>query len=192
MEPPGEQAVAAAPADARAFGRLFDQHLPRVYAFVARRVADRQVAEELTAAVFARALEAFRSGSLVDATFGGFVHLVASSALVDHELRNRRQIPAGVRASDVRHAGDADAAEVADELAARAFASAIDRDALRRSLQDLPDRQRRVILLKYLDGLDPEEQCSVLRCSRQELAIELHRALRALRGLADQEASGAA
>src|SRR5689334_1407528 len=40
--------VARAETDPMAFARLFDEYLPRVYAFIARRVEDRAAAEELT------------------------------------------------------------------------------------------------------------------------------------------------
>ena len=49
MEAPREQAlVARARGDARAFGTLYDEYLPRIYGFIARRVEDRSTAEQLT------------------------------------------------------------------------------------------------------------------------------------------------
>jgi RNA polymerase sigma-70 factor, ECF subfamily len=192
-EPAGGAAHAADdPTDSPAFARLFDAQLPRVYGFIARRVADRRTAEELTAVVFTRTLEVFRSGGLGQATFGGFAHLVAASAVVDHERRVRENIPAGVRASDFRYAGEPSIEETGDGAAARAFAAAVDRDALRRSVLQQPEAQLRLVLLKYLDGLETDEQCNVLGLSHQELTIQLHRALRMLRGMGEQEAFGAA
>jgi RNA polymerase sigma-70 factor (ECF subfamily) len=194
MESAREQAlVAGARADAAAFGELYDFYLPRIYAFVARRVEDRAVAEDLTATTFERALGAVRREDFRNASFGGFLYRVASNAVVDHARRSRRTIPLGVRASDLDQGNDRRVAEsIADEAATRAFGAAIDRDTLRRALLRVPDVHRRVILLKYFDGLEIEELCAALGCSRSTFAVKLHRALRALRAAIDQEATDAA
>ena len=194
MESAREQAlVARARADAAAFGELYDFYLPRIYAFVARRVEDRAVAEDLTATTFERALGAVRREDFRNASFGGFLYRVAANAVIDHARRDRRTIPLGVRASDLDEDGDAGLAEsVGDEAATRAFAAAVDRDVVRRALLRVPDVHRRVIVLKYFDGLEPDELCAAIGCSRQTLAVKLHRALRALRAALDQEASDAA
>jgi RNA polymerase sigma-70 factor, ECF subfamily len=195
MESVREQAlVADARADSAAFGELYDFYLPRIYAFVARRVEDRSVAEDLTATTFERALGAVRREDFRNASFGGFLYKVAANAVVDHARRARRTIPLGVRASDLDE-GDGDrhvAESIGDERATRAFAAAIDRDVLRRALLRVPDVHRRVIVLKYFDGLEIEELCAALGCSRNTFAVKLHRALRALRAAIDQEATDAA
>lgn len=194
MDSAREQAlVAGARADAAAFGELYDFYLPRIYGFIARRIEDRAVAEDLTSVTFERALGAIRRDDFRNASFGGFLYRVAANAVIDHVRRDRRTIPMGVRASDLDEDGDAARFEaIGDEAATRAFAAAVDRDTLRRALLRVPDVHRRVIVLKYFDGLDPDELCAALGCSRQTLAVKVHRALRALRGVVDQEAIDAA
>lgn len=188
-----EQAlVAGARTDAAAFGKLYDEYLPRIYGFIARRVEDRSAAEELTAATLQRALGAVRNDDLTG-PFGGFLYRVAASAVVDHARRSRRSIPAGVRASDLDEGDDRRVAEaIGSESAARAFAVAVDRDVLRRALQAIPEGSRRVLLLRYFDGLEVDEACAALNATRQALAVRLHRALRILRGALEQEAVDAA
>jgi RNA polymerase sigma-70 factor (ECF subfamily) len=185
--------VARARADAGAFGKLYDEYLPRIYGFIARRVADRAAAEELTAATFRRALDAVRDGELSGAAFGGFLYRVAASAVVDDARRSRRAIPAKVRASDLDE-GDARrvAEAIGSEAASRAFAAAVDRDVLRRALQAIPEGSRRVLLLRHFDGLEVDEACAALNSTRQSLAVRVHRALRILRGALEQEAVDAA
>lgn len=194
MESAREQAlVAGARADAAAFGELYDFYLPRIYGFIARRVEDRAVAEDLTATTFERALGAVRRDDFRNASFGGFLYRVASNAIVDHVRRARRTVPLGVRASDLDQDGDRDAAEqLGDDAAARAFTAAIDRDALRRAMARVSGTHRQVILLRYFDGLEPAELAAALGCSRQTLAVKVHRALRALRVELDRGAIDAA
>jgi RNA polymerase sigma-70 factor, ECF subfamily len=185
--------VASARADAAAFGELYDAYLPQVYGFIARRVGERAVAEDLTAATFRRALGAVRGSDFGATSFGGFLYRVATSAVIDHARRSRRAIPPGVRASDLDEDGDAEAAEsIGNEAATRAFAAAIDRSRLRRALVSMSDEHRRVILLRYFDRLETDELCSVLGSSRQAFAVLLHRALRELRSAMDEAAIDAA
>jgi RNA polymerase sigma-70 factor, ECF subfamily len=185
--------AARAQSDPRAFAKLFDEYLPRVYAFIARRVEDRAVAEELTAATLHRALRAVRTGELQEASFGGFVYRVAASAVVDRVRRGRRAIPPGVRASDLDEGTDREVAQaIGAEAAARSFAAAVDRNVLRRSFDAIPDAQFRIIILRYFDGLDIREASAALGCSQKSFAVRLNRALRALSSALEDEASSAA
>jgi len=187
-QPQDEQALlASARSDDRAFGKLYERHLPRIYYVFARRIEDRETAENLTAATFERGLGAVRSGE-VEASLGGFLYRVAGSAVVDHARRARKPIPRGVRASDHDGPGDREAAEaIANAVATRAFAGAIEDSRLRRAFTRLSDDDRHLIVLRYFDGLDIDDLCAVSGHSRQGLAVNLHRALRALRSALDPE-----
>lgn len=198
MDPTRERAlVARARVDAAAFGELYDWYLPRIFAFVARRLDDRSAAEDVTAMTFERALGAVRREDFRNDAFGGFLYRVAANAVVDHVRRGRWTVPLGIRATD----GDLDdrdesapglADDPGDEAAVRAFSAAIDRDLLRRGIEQLPEQHRRVIVLKYLDGLELDELCAALGCSRSTFAVRLHRALRALRAALREETADVA
>jgi len=198
MDPAREQAlVARARADVAAFGELYDWYLPRIHGFIARRVEDRAVTEDLTATTFERALGAIRRADFRNESFGGFLYRVAANAVVDHARRSRWTVPLGARASDYagfegEEGSGRDDASLSDDSATRAFASALDRDVLRRALLGLPEAHRRLIVLKFFDGLEPDELCAALGCSRATLAVKLHRALRALRASMTVETTDAA
>ena len=195
MDPQRERAlVARSRFDASAFGELYDFHLPRIHAFVLRRVRDRSLAEDLTAMTFERALGALRRDGLRSESLGGWLHRVAANATVDRVRRAGRTVPLPIEGDDRQWRGARGTRDVVlgDEAAARAFTAALDRDVLRRALLALPENQRRVIVLRFMDGLEPEELCAVLECSRATLTVRLHRALRALRDAARREAIGAA
>lgn len=193
MDPTREQAlVARARVDPAAFGELYDFYLPRIYSYVARRVEDRAVAEDLTSTTFDRALAAVRREDFRNASFGGFLYRVASNAVIDHARRARRDVPLWARASDGDDEEGSLAATLGDETAAAAFTAALDRDVLRRALERLPESHRRVILLRYFDGLAPDELGAALGCSRATVAVKVHRALRSLRGALEGEAIDAA
>lgn len=188
--------MARARVDGAAFGELYDFYLPRIHGFIVRRVGDRAVAEDLTAATFERALTAVRRADFRNDSFGGWLYRVAANAVVDHARRAGRTVPLGIRVTDrgdgdPRTAGPGDDVQ-GDERAARAFAAALDRDQLGRALLELPERHRRIVVLRFLDGLEVDEARAVLGCSRGTFAVRLHRALRALRAILDREATDVA
>jgi RNA polymerase sigma-70 factor, ECF subfamily len=157
--------------DVAAFAELYDFYLPRIYGFVYRRVPDRSVAEDLTAVTFQRALENVRRPDFRNDSFGGWLYRVASNAVVDHVRRDRHLV-----ALDTGEYG-----ELPGDVALDALSAALDRDQLRRGLQSLPASYREVLVLRFYDDLDPAEMCAMLGCSREALAVRVHRALRALR-----------
>ncbi|HEY4634479.1 MAG TPA: sigma-70 family RNA polymerase sigma factor [Candidatus Limnocylindrales bacterium] len=184
--------VARARVDASAFGELYDFYLPRIYAFIARRVGERAVAEDLTATTFERGLAVVRGGDFRNDSFGGWLYRVASNAIVDHVRRDRHTVPLGVRASDGARGTTDDAETIGDDRALAAFSASLERDVLARALHALPEQHRRVIVLRFFDDLDTAEMCATLGCSPGTLAVKLHRALRALRGAMATESIDAA
>jgi RNA polymerase sigma-70 factor, ECF subfamily len=193
LDPTRERAlVARARVDASAFGELYDFYLPRIYGFVARRLGDRAASEDVTSMTFERALTAVRRDDFRNDSFGGWLYRVAANAVVDHVRRAGRTSPLGRRATDAPGPLDEAAATVGDERAERAFAAALDRDELRRALARLPEGHRRVIVLRFLDGLEGEELAVTLGCSRSTAAVKLHRALRAMRDAVSSESIDAA
>ena len=193
--------VARARVDATAFGELYDWYLPRIHGYVIRRVGDRDLAEDLTATTFERALEAVRRPDFRNESFGGFLYRVAANAIVDHARRSRHTVPLGARASDFtsefasdvhKDAGDGAGDDFGDDRATRALAAAVDRDTIRRALLRLSETHRQVIVMKFFDGLEVHEMCAILSCSRATFAVKLHRALAALREAMAEEATDAA
>lgn len=183
--------VARARVDPSAFGELYDHYLPRIHGFIARRLADPAAAEDVTAMTFERALTAVRRDDFRNEAFGGWLYRVAANAVVDHVRRSRRTVPLGRRASD----GGPDTGleqTLGDERAARDLAATLDRDALGRALAELSPAHRRLLVLRYLDGLGTAELCAVLACTPATLAVRHHRALRALRAAMAQETSDVA
>jgi RNA polymerase sigma factor (sigma-70 family) len=61
---------------------------------------------------------------------------------------------------------------------------------LAEALGHLPDRYRTVIELKFVDDLENQVIADMLGCSRGNLAVRLHRALKALRREIDKMEKG--
>jgi len=90
-DPGGEAARLVARAkggDPAAFALLYRRHIDRVYAFAARRLSDREAAEEATQEIFARALAGLPR-CRDDAAFAGWLFAIARH-VVHEQYRARR------------------------------------------------------------------------------------------------------
>src|SRR5437764_353027 len=83
--------VEAAQRDPSRFADLYERHFERVYAFVVRRVRDRDVAEDVTAEVFHRALASLPKYEWRGAPFGAWLFRIASNAIEDRFKRSARE-----------------------------------------------------------------------------------------------------
>jgi RNA polymerase sigma factor (sigma-70 family) len=118
---------------------------------------------------------------------------VAGNAIVDHVRRDRRTIPlASAASSGSDELADDASPEIGDERALAPFLAALERDALARAIAELPEGHRRVVVLRYVDGLEGDALATALGCTRATAAVKLHRALRALRDALGREATDAA
>ena len=167
---------------------MLDDQLKTVPGFSLFRRTSSRVANPTTQGLTMRGLSASgasRGLVLVDGiplndAFGGWLYRVAANSVVDHVRAGNRV----VRMDDTSPA--------ADEPSLDAFSASIERDELRAALYRLAEPHRRVLLLKFFDDLEIEEICAVLGCSRKTLAVKLHRAIAALRGVMLSEATDAA
>lgn len=125
--------VAAAQADPARFLDLYDRNFRRVWAYVIRRAADRAEAEDVTSEVFRRALENLRGYEWRGLPFAAWLLRIAANTLA------HRWEKAG------RETGDPppEMAEPDAHLERRAM--------LFQLVERLPDIQRRVIELRYIE-----------------------------------------
>ena len=84
--------VDAARRDPSKFAVLYDRHFDRVYAFVVRRVRDRDAAEDLTAETFQKALAGLATYESRGAPFGAWLLRIAANAVIDWAKRAAREV----------------------------------------------------------------------------------------------------
>src|ERR1700704_5745421 len=73
--------VEAAQNDPAKFGDLYDIHFERIYAFVARRVRDRDKAEDLTSEVFHKALASLKTYEWRGTPFAALLFPITDNAV---------------------------------------------------------------------------------------------------------------
>jgi RNA polymerase sigma-70 factor (ECF subfamily) len=169
---PQDIAERAARRDDRAFARLYDEHLDTVYRYVFYKVGEPNLAEELTAVVFAKAWEGIERFQWRNLPFQHWLLRIASNVVVDH-WRSRRRATTSID-------GLADAAS--DEpLPEDRVAYDVEMQTLQAALLRLPDDQRDVLILRFIEGYSHAETASVLHKSEVAVRQIQVRALRAVR-----------
>jgi RNA polymerase sigma-70 factor, ECF subfamily len=157
--------IEAAKADPRRFAELYERHFDRVYAFVARRAADRGEAEDVTSEVFHQALAHLGRFEWRGIPFAAWLLQIARNSLADRRARAARE--RGEPALELAHDGQPGDA---------------DRRAILAGLVDeLPGDQQRVVRERFVEGRSVREIAREL--GRTEGAVKQlqFRALQSLR-----------
>ncbi|GLY98893.1 sigma-70 family RNA polymerase sigma factor [Actinoplanes sp. NBRC 103695] len=144
--------------DEQAFGRLYDLVAPRVYGLIRRVLRDPAQTEEVTQEVL---VEVWRNAARFDGARGSatsWIFTIAHRRAVDRVRSEQsaadRVMKVGVAQVEIPHD------EVVDEVTGR-----LERQQVRRCLDDLTDLQRQAVTLAYYQGHSYREVAELLSTS---------------------------
>ena len=161
-------AIEAAQRDPSRFAELYENNFERVYAYIARRVRDREEAQDLTAEVFHHALANISRYEWRGVPFAGWLYRIAANAIADRWHRVARE----AQNSDGESAGIEEIG-VDDEIERRAM--------LFQLVDSLPPDQRLVIIRRFVDQRSIREIATELQRSEGAVKQLQFRALHTLR-----------
>ena len=156
--------IEAAQADPARFVEIYARYVDRIYAFVSRRAHDRATAEDITSLVFEQALRTIHRFEWRGAPLSAWLFRIASNALADHWRE---------RARDTHEA-------FADVPDSRELEDLDRRIALYQQVEQLPDLQRQVIHMRFIEEKSIRQVAAAL--DRSEGAVKQLQ-LRALENL---------
>jgi RNA polymerase sigma factor (sigma-70 family) len=166
-------AAASRMGDREAFGRLYDLYARRIYAYLYYRSLNRESAEDLTSAVFLKALENLAGFRPELGCFSSWIYGIARNALRDH-FRARSRTVSLDEAADLWATPDAGELEIEAE----------NRDLwerLKPHLVALSPEQREIVILRTWDELPYKEIAALLGKSENACKMSYSRALGLLR-----------
>lgn len=166
--------LAWAAGDVSAFEQLYSRHRGRLYRFLLRQLRDKSLAEELFQDVWQRVIAA-RGGWTPEAAFATWLYRIAHNRLADHwrALQYRPPAPAD---------GDERAARIPDpDTPERTLSEFEQRRYLQLALDELPDEQREVLLLRLEQELTLEEIGAITGVGRETVKSRLRYAMDKLR-----------
>lgn len=144
---------------------LYARYADDILRYITSFVRDHHEAEDITQNVFTKLITAIKKYEQRDVPFDAWLLRVARNAALDH-LRARRAIPT----AEVRIA-DTGKTETGIERGR----------ALRQALEDLPDDQREVLVLRHVVGLSPVEIAGALDRTESSVHGLHHRGRRLLK-----------
>lgn len=157
-----------------AFETLYARHRTRLYRFLLRQLRDGALADELFQDVWQRVIAA-RGGWTPDATFASWLYRIAHNRLADHwrALKHRPPVPENAELRTER-IPDPDTPE-------RTLSDFEQRRRVQLALDELPEEQREVILLRLEQELTLEEIGAATGVGRETVKSRLRYAMDKLR-----------
>lgn len=179
MQPNTESALLerAREYDPTAIAEVYDRYSLRIYNYIYHRLGNANVAEDLTATVFVRMLEAIRSSKAWRTSFSGWLYRIAHNLVVDHFRGG--QSDKNVPLEDWPLASSEHPADVAER--------SLTQQRLRAAISQLTDAQSLVITLKFIEGMSNAEVAGVMGKTEGAVKSLQFRGLAALRRLVDEE-----
>ncbi|MBN1815462.1 MAG: sigma-70 family RNA polymerase sigma factor [Anaerolineae bacterium] len=172
--------------DKAAFAELFTRYEGRIFGYIYRMVGDRAWAEDIAQEAFIQAHQYLnRLGPPYD--FKSWVYRIAGNLALDGLRRYRQEVPL-----PDWDGGEATAPEPADQRREgapedQAGLSEV-RAAVWRTIHQLPDNYRQILVLREIDGLAYNEIAAVLDLSLDNVRVTLHRARLQFRDLYELQA----
>jgi RNA polymerase sigma-70 factor, ECF subfamily len=161
--------------DSEAFQTLYESHLDTIYRYVYYKVGNGQLAEDLTQHIFMKAWEAINRYQWRELPFQHWLLRLARNTVIDHYRSTK---PAN--ASLLDPIGDGTDPE--EELAQSEMIQ-----TLQEAVRQLPDEQREVIVLRFIEQMPHADVALHLGKSAATVRVIQHRALQALRRLLEQD-----
>jgi RNA polymerase sigma-70 factor (ECF subfamily) len=160
--------IEAAQKDPARFADLYEINFERIYAYIARRVQDRPETEDLTAEVFHQALANIKRFEWRGIPFAAWLFRIAANLISDRWQRSGREV-ADETAIEMAQASPAEIEEV--ERRATLF----------KLVDTLPDEQRRVVVLRFVDQKSIKEVAREVKKTEGAVKQLQFRALTSLR-----------
>jgi RNA polymerase sigma factor (sigma-70 family) len=141
-------------------------HLDAVYRYVYRRVGNRETAEDLTAEVFVKAVQKLQAERAPQAV-RSWLYATAHTTIADYW---RRQVGQTVDIAELEEILGAPVTDEREESRTSRRVAAL--------LAALPERERRVLTLRFLEGRSLTETANELHITTGNVKVLQHRALK--------------
>jgi len=166
--------------DRQALGELYDRYAGRIYTYILCHVGNQELAEDLTANVFIKMLDAIRTSKAWETSFSGWLYRIAHNAMIDH-FRKRDHGQTLPLDEQLVSAEDNPAAAVDQLMRAEVIGEA---------LLQLTEEQQLVIAYKFFQGLSNVQIADFMGKTEGAIKSLQYRALGALRRVLEGPSEG--
>ena len=165
--------------DEAALGELYNQYEGKIYTYIYRRTSNQALAEDLTAQVFLKMLEAIRNRKAWNSSFSGWIYRIAHNLIVDYYRRRDRQQQVSIDDTFELKADGDNPVEAAER--------SLESDRLKSALRRLTEEQAEVVSLRFLEGYSINEVATMMNKTEGAIKALQYRAVATLRQLLQHE-----
>lgn len=153
--------------DTMALSALYESNFISVYRYAFAKVGNKQDAEDIAGNTFLRMIDNIETFTWKEVPFKAWLIRIAHNLAMDH-FRKKAHEKAIDDQSYIYEFED----QVADEIVLKQTLS---------SLNDLSEKHRSVLMLRFIAGLSCKETAVFMKMSEENIRITQHRALKQLR-----------
>lgn len=166
--------------DKKAFGNLYSLYFVPVFRYVYLRIQSREEAEDLTQTVFMKVYQSLGKYRDVGKDPLAYFFTVARNSIIDFS-RKKKDVSFGAESEAILEIQSNDEDPIArlekDESAQK----------IRKAISSLPEMQKEVIVLKYINEMTNEEIAKILDKNEAAIRQIQHRALEKLKKFLKEE-----
>ncbi len=152
-----------------AFGELYTLFAEKIYRYVFYQINSKTATEDITGEVFIKAWGAIKSCKGREKSFSSWLYRIAHNQIVD-EIRKRQRRPS-LELEDIESLSDPK----------NSVEECLEQQELLRVIDRLPSNQGRVIILKFIEGLDNGEIALIMGKREGTIRVLQMRALAKLK-----------
>jgi len=155
------------------FMKVYENYADGIFRYCLFRVWDKELARDLTQEAFCRAWFQLAEGKDID-NLRAFVYKVARNLIIDNS-RKRKDVSLDQMLDDAKISLPATSANQVE--------SYVDGRLLLRSLEQLDEQYKEVVMLRYIEEMTPAEIAEVLGEKANAVSIRINRGISKLREL---------
>ena len=161
--------IAKAQENPLAFAPLYEHFVDRIYGYIYRRTGDVTLTQDITSETFEIALSKINKFSWQGSSFITWLYRIARNQMIQHHRKQRFLSLVGFNRSD--NLPNSEESLLISEQNEKLYSA----------FSQLRSGDKEVISLRFFEELSSEEVAEILGCSKQNLYLRLHRALKRLR-----------
>jgi len=155
------------------FLAAYDEYSSALFRFLTMKIADREVARDLTQETFTRAWD-YRQGGGIIREWKPFLFRTAYNLVVD-VYRKKRSVSLDALIDDQGFAVSDDSADEKQTVVSAEMS------LVRKGIDQLDETYRDIILLRYTEDLPPKEIARITGLSENVVSVRIHRGIEKLR-----------
>jgi len=160
--------------DKESFGLLYEKYGQQIFRFIYWQVSNKEQAEDLNQEVFLKAWKNIEKYQERNCPFSSWLYRIARNTVIDFYRTQKKVYPIE---DEIFFSGGDDLRENPKKIAE----TKIEIERVKKVLNSLPNNQREIIILKFIEGFSNKEIAKILKKSEGAIRILQYRAIKNLK-----------